>query len=81
MGDTGVPKNPAKVPQGGYLTEIVTFPPDSGSGWTGYTPQKQPGCRHGGKAVITLCDGHVETWYYKDLRSNKQNIFAANNDF
>ncbi len=80
MGDTGVPKNPSKVPQSGYMTEIVTFPPDPAGGWTVYTPQKQPGCRHGGKAVMTFCDGHVESWRYGDLRSNKFNIFATNND-
>jgi prepilin-type N-terminal cleavage/methylation domain-containing protein len=80
MGDTGVPKNPAKVPQSGYMTEIVTFPPDPGSGWLNFVPQKQPGCRHGGKAVVTFCEGHVETWTYNDLRNNKQNVFAVNND-
>jgi len=80
MGDTGVPKNPSKVPQGGYLTEIVTFPPDPRSGWSIYTPPKQPACRHRGRAVMTFCDGHVESWTYNDLRSNKFNIFATNND-
>lgn len=60
MGDTGIPRNPNKVPQGGYLTEIVTFPPDPQGGWAVYSPPKQPACRHGGKAVITFCDGHVE---------------------
>ena len=34
MGDTGIPKNPARVPSDGYLTEIVTFPPDPSTGWT-----------------------------------------------
>lgn len=80
MGDTGIPKNPGKVPQSGYLTEIVTFPPDPQSGWNSYAPPKQPGCRHGGKGVVTFCEGHVETWPYKDFRSNKFNIFATNNE-
>lgn len=80
MGDTGIPKNPGKVPQGGYFTEIVTFPPDPQSGWTGYSPMKQPACRHNSKATVTFCDGHVETWKYGDLRSNKFNIFGVNND-
>jgi prepilin-type N-terminal cleavage/methylation domain-containing protein/prepilin-type processing-associated H-X9-DG protein len=80
MGDTGIPKNPNKVPQGGYLTEIVTFPPDPRAGWSIYTWPKQPGCRHNSRAVITFCDGHVESWIYNDLRSNKFNIFAVNNE-
>jgi prepilin-type N-terminal cleavage/methylation domain-containing protein/prepilin-type processing-associated H-X9-DG protein len=79
MGDTGIPKNPAKVPQGGYFTEIVTFPPEPGTGWAGYSYPKQPACRHQSKAVVTFCDGHVEAWKYGDLRSNKFNIFATNN--
>lgn len=78
MGDTGIPKNPNKVPSSGYFTEIVTFPPDPKNGWNSYTPPKQPACRHAGKAVVTFVDGHVESWTYKDLRSNKFNIFATN---
>ena len=80
MGDTGIPKNPNKVPQGGYLTEIVTFPPDPRGGWSVYSPPKQPACRHRSRAVVTFCDGHVESWTYGDLRSNKFNIFATNNE-
>lgn len=80
MGDTGIPKNPAKVPQGGYFTEIVTFPPERSSGWAGYSPPKQPACRHNHKATVTFVDGHVEVWTYGDLRSNKFNVFAVNNE-
>jgi prepilin-type N-terminal cleavage/methylation domain-containing protein/prepilin-type processing-associated H-X9-DG protein len=80
MGDTGIPKNPNKVPQGGYFTEIVTFPPVPGQGWTGYSYPKQPACRHNGKAEVTFVDGHVEAWRYGDLRSNKFNIFATNGE-
>jgi prepilin-type N-terminal cleavage/methylation domain-containing protein/prepilin-type processing-associated H-X9-DG protein len=76
MGDTGVPKNPAKVPGGGYLTEIVTFPPDPQSGWTLWRPPKQPACRHNQKGTVTFVDGHVETWRYLDFRQNENNIFA-----
>jgi prepilin-type N-terminal cleavage/methylation domain-containing protein/prepilin-type processing-associated H-X9-DG protein len=81
MGDTGIPKNPDKVPSGGYLTEIVTFPPDTQNGWKLYTPQKQPACRHKNKAVISFVDGHVESWNYPDLRANKNNIFGENDQF
>ena len=79
MGDTGIPKNPAKVPSGGYLTEIVTFPPDPVSGWTLWLPQKQPACRHNQRGNVTMVDGHVETWRYADFRTNKNNIFGLNN--
>jgi prepilin-type N-terminal cleavage/methylation domain-containing protein/prepilin-type processing-associated H-X9-DG protein len=78
MGDTGVPKNLNKVPQGGYLTEIVTFPPLPDTGWSAYGPPKQPGCRHNLKANVTLVDGHVETLPYAYYRANKKNIFAVN---
>ncbi len=80
MGDTGIPKVPNKAPQGGYFTEIVTFPPDPRQGWTIYSYPKQPACRHNSKAVVTFVDGHVEAWRYTDLRSNKFNIFATNNE-
>ena len=76
MGDTGIPKNSGNVPAGGYLTEIVTFPPDPVTGWLTYQPQKQPACRHTGRAGITFADGHVEMWRYLDLRNNKNDVFA-----
>jgi prepilin-type processing-associated H-X9-DG protein/prepilin-type N-terminal cleavage/methylation domain-containing protein len=81
MGDTGIPKNPSKVPAGGYLTEIVTFPPDPVNGWSLWVPMKQPACRHNLKANVTFADGHVETWPYPDFRQNKNNLFAENGQF
>lgn len=80
MGDTGIPKNPAKVPQSGYFTEIVTFPPDPKQGWKIYSYPKQPACRHQGKGNVAIVDGHVETWRYTDFLSNKHNIFATNGE-
>ena len=76
-----MPKNPTRVPSGGYLTEIVTFPPDPKAGWTPWTPQKQPACRHNQKGNVTFVDGHVETWKYQDFRDNKNNIFGENDQF
>ena len=78
MGDTGIPKKPGSEPTGGYLTEIVTFPPDPGSGWKNWVPMKQPACRHNLKGNVTFVDGHVETWTYRDFRTNKNNIFGEN---
>jgi prepilin-type N-terminal cleavage/methylation domain-containing protein/prepilin-type processing-associated H-X9-DG protein len=76
MGDTGIPKNSKNVPAGGYLTEIVTFPPDPQNGWSLWQPQKQPACRHSERAGVTFADGHVELWKYLDFRNNKNDIFG-----
>lgn len=78
MGDTGIPKKAGKEPAGGYLTEIVTFPPDPTAGWKLWVPMKQPACRHNLKGNVTFVDGHVETWIYQDFRNNKNNIFGEN---
>jgi prepilin-type N-terminal cleavage/methylation domain-containing protein/prepilin-type processing-associated H-X9-DG protein len=78
MGDTGIPKKAGTEPAGGYLTEIVTFPPDPANGWKLWVPMKQPACRHNLKGNVTFVDGHVETWIYRDFRTNKNNIFGEN---
>jgi len=78
MGDTGIPKKAGTEPAGGYLTEIVTFPPDPAAGWKLWVPMKQPACRHNLKGNVTFVDGHVETWMYRDFRTNKNNIFGEN---
>ena len=77
MGDTGIPKNSKNVPAGGYLTEIVTFPPDPQNGWLLWQPQKQPACRHSQRAGVDFADGHVELWKYLDFRNNKNDIFGV----
>ena len=77
MGDTGVPYNPNNVPFSGYTTEIVTFPPDPTThDWKNYTPPKQPGCRHSMRANIIMVDGHYESWAYRDLKMNKNDVFG-----
>jgi prepilin-type N-terminal cleavage/methylation domain-containing protein/prepilin-type processing-associated H-X9-DG protein len=80
IGDVGVPKSNTRrddLPTDGYWTEIVTFQPRPTGGWALRIPAKQPACRHGGRATITFCDGHVETWKWSDLRENKNDVFAV----
>jgi prepilin-type N-terminal cleavage/methylation domain-containing protein/prepilin-type processing-associated H-X9-DG protein len=82
MGDTGVPNNPSKVPSSGYMTEIVTFPPDPAThDWKIYSPPKQPACRHNLRANIVMVDGHYESWKHEDLRYNKNDVFGFNDLF
>jgi prepilin-type processing-associated H-X9-DG protein len=77
MGDTGVPYNPNRVPSSGYMTEIVTFPPDPVThDWKLYQPAKQPGCRHNGRANMVMVDGHAEARRYVDLKNNVDDVFA-----
>ncbi len=79
MGDTGVPYDPNKVPSSGYMTEIVTFPPDPAThDWKNYLPPKQPGCRHNVRANIVFVDGHGAGPRYVDLKYNLDDIFALN---
>jgi prepilin-type processing-associated H-X9-DG protein len=80
IGDIGVPKsNPTadKLPLG-YYTEVTTKQPSPTTGWATAASYKQPGCRHNGRAVCSLCDGHVEAWKWSDLRADLNDIFAIN---
>lgn len=79
IGDVGYPKSGVttdKQPTA-YYTEISTKQPSVGGGWTA-APYKQPAVRHGGRAVFSFCDGHVEAWKWTDLRQNKDDVFAVN---
>jgi prepilin-type N-terminal cleavage/methylation domain-containing protein/prepilin-type processing-associated H-X9-DG protein len=82
VGDVGVPKiNPPvnELPPSGYYTEITTFQPVlPTTGWVNGNPQKQPACRHTGQAVMSFVDGHVESWRWADLETDKNDIFAEN---
>ena len=61
----------------GYTTEIVTFPVDPAThDWKVYAPPKQPGCRHDSRANIVMVDGHYESWAYRDLKADKNDVFA-----
>jgi prepilin-type N-terminal cleavage/methylation domain-containing protein/prepilin-type processing-associated H-X9-DG protein len=88
MGDVGVPgvvrnnqaiQFPAStsIPTS-YFTEVATFKPAPTTGWNNLSPRKQAAARHGGRAVFAACDGHVETWRWKDLYDNKDDVFAVN---
>jgi prepilin-type N-terminal cleavage/methylation domain-containing protein/prepilin-type processing-associated H-X9-DG protein len=80
IGDIGVPKafqNVDKLPTA-YYTEVTTKQPSPTTGWTTAASYKQPGCRHSGRAVFSLCDGHVEAWKWSDLRADLNDIFAIN---
>jgi prepilin-type N-terminal cleavage/methylation domain-containing protein/prepilin-type processing-associated H-X9-DG protein len=88
IGDVGVPgivrngsaiASPATttVPTS-YFTEIAVFKPRPSTGWNTLSPSKQAAARHGGRAVFAACDGHVETWTWKDLFENRLDVFAVN---
>jgi prepilin-type N-terminal cleavage/methylation domain-containing protein/prepilin-type processing-associated H-X9-DG protein len=82
IGDVGTPKfspNVDKFPSS-YLTELTTKQPDPATGWSqqGVSNFKQPACRHNSQAILSFCDGHVESWRWIDLRHNVNDIFAIN---
>jgi prepilin-type processing-associated H-X9-DG protein len=79
IGDVGYPKTAMATDQmpAAYSTEITTKQPTPAQGWA-VAPYKQPACRHSGRAVFSACDGHVESWKWKDLRQNKNDVFAVN---
>ena len=79
IGDVGYPKNGMtadRLPTA-YYTEIATKQPSTTGGWA-VAPYKQPAARHDGRAVFSLCDGHIENWKWLDLRKNKGDVFASN---
>lgn len=61
-----------------YVTEMVVFKPKVGTGWSTLTPSKQAACRHNARANFTFCDGHVESWKWNDLSTDKDDVFAVN---
>jgi prepilin-type N-terminal cleavage/methylation domain-containing protein/prepilin-type processing-associated H-X9-DG protein len=88
IGDVGFPKQGRTPPQGGYMTEIVTFAPKADghfgngnaadpSGVSNGGLAKQPACRHNLKANITMVDGHVESRDYRTITNNVDNIFGV----
>ena len=77
IGDVGYPKSGLTTDKqpAAYYTEITTKQPMPAQGWT-FAPYKQPACRHNGRAVLSLCDGHVENRKWAELRANKEDVFA-----
>lgn len=79
IGDVGYPKTGLMVDKmpAAYFTEITTKQPSPTAGWA-VAPYKQPAARHNARAAFSFLDGHVETWKWADLRSNKDDVFAIN---
>jgi prepilin-type N-terminal cleavage/methylation domain-containing protein/prepilin-type processing-associated H-X9-DG protein len=78
-GDVGVPKvNPTlnQLPTGGYYTEITVIKPVIGTGWSTVPANKQAACRHNSRAVFSFCDGHVESWKWLELSTDRNDVFA-----
>ena len=84
IGDVGDPKTGGTInqlPASGYYTDITAIQPIIGVisfGWTMVPFNKQPACRHNGRAVLSFCDGHVESWKWQDLDNNLNDVFAEN---
>ncbi len=78
-GDVGTPKTGGSANQqpASYYTDITVIKPMYGSGWTAVPSYKQAACRHNGRAVFSACDGHVESWNWKDLSTDVNDVFAV----
>jgi prepilin-type processing-associated H-X9-DG protein len=83
-GDVGDPKTGGTVNKqpASYYTDITVIKPvitpPPGTGWTTVPSNKQAACRHNGRAVFALCDGHVESWKWSDLDTDQNDVFAVN---
>jgi prepilin-type N-terminal cleavage/methylation domain-containing protein/prepilin-type processing-associated H-X9-DG protein len=69
---------PANSLPASYVTDITVIKPILGSGWMNVNPSKQAACRHNSRANFAFCDGHVETWKWLDLSTDKNDVFALN---
>jgi prepilin-type processing-associated H-X9-DG protein len=83
VGDVGDPKSGGTInqlPTSGYYTDITTTKPATnpppGFGWTRDPSYKQAACRHNKRAVFTFCDGHAESWTWKNLDTDVNDVFA-----
>lgn len=84
FGDDGNPKvtwTADTQPTCGYWTDVTVGAPGiSGPGWTAYP--KQPAIRHDSnkRGIFVLCDGHVESWKWRDFRDNVNDVFGVNSN-
>ena len=78
LGDVGSPKSGGGFDRQPttYFTDVTTEQPVPSTGWSTVPSNKQPACRHKGRAVFSCCDGHVEMWRWEDLRADKEDVFA-----
>ena len=78
IGDVGRPKANGNINQlpAGYYTDITVIKPVIPSGWTTVPVNKQAACRHSSRANFSFCDGHVESWKWSDLSTDKEDVFA-----
>ncbi len=78
VGDVGRPKANGNINQlpASYYTDITVIKPVIGSGWTTVPVNKQAACRHSSRANFSFCDGHVESWKWSDLSTDKDDVFA-----
>jgi prepilin-type processing-associated H-X9-DG protein/prepilin-type N-terminal cleavage/methylation domain-containing protein len=82
IGDVGTPRDESldlrNFPYGGwYKLDVasVAFPPNNRGIYDLATP-KQPAVRHNLMANICFVDGHVETWNYRNLAFNTNDIWG-----
>jgi prepilin-type N-terminal cleavage/methylation domain-containing protein len=82
IGDIGTPKTSGSVDMQptAYYTEVTTKQPVGTTGWSteSGTDYKQPACRQNGRAIVSLCDGHVDSFKWTDLHNDLNDIFAIN---
>jgi prepilin-type N-terminal cleavage/methylation domain-containing protein/prepilin-type processing-associated H-X9-DG protein len=75
----GVDAPPSTTLPDNYMTDITVIKPNITTAWRNVYPSKQAACRHSGRAVFSLCDGHVESWKWADLSADKDDIFTVTN--
>ena len=80
IGDVGTPKTGGTINKlpASYYTDITVVQPVVNSGWTTVPSYKQAACRHNSRSVFSCCDGHVESWDWKDLSTDVNDVFAIN---
>lgn len=86
FGDVGRPKSgtattTTTMPPGdnGYYTDAnmkQPGPADAPVGWATSSADKEAACRHNGRAVFSLCDGHSDRRKLIDLATDAEDVFA-----